>query len=308
MAKSEDTSGAASPARQDPGPAVRSQRDVAPDVPHSTDAGARGRGVARWFLEGAEGARRRRVAATGTARPEGQRESGPARDGAAVLRGALLHADAPGEMWAITPRWIGRRAGLIRIPAGHSKSGEEETIPLHPRARRALLGQLAVRGHLKPDEPIFGEVNLRRAYSFALAESGIDSYGLTPHHFTRYTGATILAEKTKDREALKHAGRWRSNVVDDYIHSDVERARPLMSKLQERRTRWLRLAARRGCWASGSLTISGLRCLQHRAVSPVHCLRKATGSQSRTLRLRQRARSLALRFRGCQRDAERSGQ
>jgi len=31
---------------------------------------------------------------------------------------------------------------------------------------------------------------------------------VTPHHTTRHTGATILADKTKDREALKPARWW----------------------------------------------------------------------------------------------------
>jgi hypothetical protein len=81
------------------------------------------------------------------------------------------------------------------------------------------------------DEPIFGEINVRPAYEWALTTAKIDAYGVTPHHTTRHTSATILAELTTDREALKHAGRWRSNIVDDYIHSDAERARPLIAQL-----------------------------------------------------------------------------
>lgn len=71
---------------------------------------------------------------------------------------------------------------------------------------------------------------MRHAYEWALVTAKVDPYGVTPHHTTRHTGATILAEKTNDREALKHAGRWRSNILDDYIHSAAERARSLIAK------------------------------------------------------------------------------
>ncbi len=84
-------------------------------------------------------------------------------------------------------------------------------------------GVVRARGGVEMDEPMFGEINVRPAYEFALTTAKIDRYGVTPHHTTRHTGATILAEKTKDREALKHAGRWRSNIVDEYIHSAAER-------------------------------------------------------------------------------------
>jgi integrase len=136
-----------------------------------------------------------------------------------------------GELWAMSARWMNRRRKVIVIPPGHSKSGEEEVVPLHHRAAAALLGQMKARGKLKPDEPIFGVINVRPAFEWAMAKGKFDRVGVTPHHTTRHTGATILAEQTNDREALKKAGRWRSNVVDDYLHVDAEHARPLMEKL-----------------------------------------------------------------------------
>ena len=163
--------------------------------------------------------------------PRGNAHTLPAGTAARFYEALFFSLMRRGEMFAITQRWIDRRAKVIRIPATDSKSGEAETAPLHPRALKALSGQILVRGGLEPDEPIFGEINVRPAYEFALTTARIDPYSVTPHHTTRHTGATILAEKTKDREALKHAGRWRSNIVDDYIHSGAERARPLIAKL-----------------------------------------------------------------------------
>jgi len=67
-----------------------------------------------------------------------------------------------GEAWAITPAWIDSKAKLIRIPADHSKSGEVEEIPLHPKAAKALKEQIAVRGSLERDVPVFGKINVKR--------------------------------------------------------------------------------------------------------------------------------------------------
>jgi integrase len=139
-----------------------------------------------------------------------------------------------GEMWAIAPRWLDLEKSNINIPAAHSKSKKDETIPLHPRALRALQEQMKAAGFKRADQdkPIFGKINVRPAYEFALAQTKIDPFGVTPHHTTRHTGGTILAKATNDREALKKAGRWRSDQsVEAYLHIDAEHARPLMAKL-----------------------------------------------------------------------------
>lgn len=137
-----------------------------------------------------------------------------------------------GELWALTRRWLDTREELIRVPPEHSKSGEAEEIPLHQRAKAALLGQIAARGKIDPDVPVFGRINVRKAWEWAVARAKIDRHGLVPHHSTRHSSATELAKKTRDREALKRAGRWRSDAsIDPYIHTDVEHARPLMKKL-----------------------------------------------------------------------------
>ncbi len=140
-----------------------------------------------------------------------------------------------GELFALSPWWIDWQKQTITIPRSDTKSGEEETVPLHPRAAEAMKAQMAARGSIDPRKPIFGELDLRRAWKWALAKAGIERQGpggvLVTHHSTRHTGATMLSEGG-DREALKKAGRWSSEVVDDYIHCDLERARALMlSKL-----------------------------------------------------------------------------
>lgn len=139
-----------------------------------------------------------------------------------------------GEMWAITPRWLDLQDNTIHIPPEHGKNGQADSVPLHPRARAALEQQMEAAKFKARDKdrPIFGKINVRPAHDYALAKTKIDPWGVTPHHTTRHTGGTILAKATTDREALKKAGRWRSDQsIESYIHVDAEHARPLFAKL-----------------------------------------------------------------------------
>jgi len=137
-----------------------------------------------------------------------------------------------GEAWAITPAWIDSKARLIRIPAEHSKSGEAEEVPLHPTAAKALKEQIAIRGSLERDIPIFGKINVRKAFDYAMKKAKITKKGITAHHHARHSAATIAAGETTDVLALQALGRWRSlRMVERYTHPKVERARPVISKL-----------------------------------------------------------------------------
>lgn len=139
-----------------------------------------------------------------------------------------------GEQWELTQRWLDRKARLIHIPPEHSKSGEAESIPLHPRAERAIIEQIKAAGIRKKelDRAVFGKINVRPAFEWALKKAKVERYGITPHHHARHTGGTILAKKTRSRDQLKQAGRWRSDQsVEPYLHVDVEDARELMEKL-----------------------------------------------------------------------------
>ena len=51
-----------------------------------------------------------------------------------------------GEAWEVTLRWVDRKSRMLHIPAEHSKSGDPESMPLHPRAERVLLEQARVAG------------------------------------------------------------------------------------------------------------------------------------------------------------------
>jgi hypothetical protein len=82
------------------------------------------------------------------------------------------------------------REKFLKALAKYDPRGNANTLPSGTAARfyEALL----------LDEPIFGEINVRPAYAWALEEAEIDAYGVTAHHTTRHTGAT--------------SGSWRAHA------------------------------------------------------------------------------------------------
>jgi len=144
----------------------------------------------------------------------------------------LMHYTLLRRGEAITPAWIDSKAKLIRIPADHSKSGEVEEIPLHPKAAKALKEQIAARGSLERDVPVFGKINVKKAFAYAIQKAKITKKGITAHHHARHSAATIGAGETQDMLAIQALGRWRSlRVVERYTHPKAERAWPVISKL-----------------------------------------------------------------------------
>jgi integrase len=77
------------------------------------------------------------------------------------------------------------------------------------------------------DEPIFGSFDYRSLFPRIAEAAGIDLTGLTAHHVTRRTAATLAGEKPgASLAALKSQGGWRtSSVVDLYMKPSVEAAR-----------------------------------------------------------------------------------
>jgi integrase len=140
-----------------------------------------------------------------------------------------------GELGRLTLRWLNTDAGILRIPAGAAKSGEEETIPLHPKARQAIRAEASERGLGREDRdvPVFGGFDIRKAWGRALARARIDVPGLTAHHSARHTFGTILAQLSRgDVTAVQAGGRWRSlSMVQRYVHSSAERARAVMKRM-----------------------------------------------------------------------------
>lgn len=167
-------------------------------------------------------------------RAKGRQKSHPL--GTAARFYELMHFSLlrRGEEWALTLRWVDRRARLIHLPPEHTKSGDAEDVALTKRAEAAIFGQVKAAGIKARDKdtPIFGTINVRPAFEWAMKTARIDPRGITPHHHARHTGGTILAKKTRSRDQLKQAGRWRSDQsVEPYLHVGAEDARELMDKL-----------------------------------------------------------------------------
>lgn len=140
-----------------------------------------------------------------------------------------------GELARLTLRWMDTEAGILRIPAAAAKSGEEEMIPLHPKARQAIRAEAADRGLARNarDVPVFGGFDIRKAWKRALRRARIDVPGLTAHHSARHTFGTILAQISRgDVTAVQAGGRWRSlAMVQRYVHASAERARAAMKRM-----------------------------------------------------------------------------
>lgn len=138
-----------------------------------------------------------------------------------------------GELFDLTLRWLDLGAGVLRIPAGSTKSGAEETIPLHPKVRQAVRAEAVARKVKDRDIPVFGGFDLRKAWKRALVRSKVDPHGLTPHHSARHTFGTVLAQLSGgDVTAVQAGGRWRSlAMAAKYVHASAARARAAMKRM-----------------------------------------------------------------------------
>jgi integrase len=156
-----------------------------------------------------------------------------------------------GELAALTLRWVSFRDREIRIPAEHTKSGEPETIPLHPMVARAIRGELKERESIEPDEAVFGTFDFHQANDkkrqggiFGRAclraklaklkpDGTVDFRGLTAHHVTRHSSATIAAgRRGTTLEELMALGRWKdAQIPSRYLHPTVKAGRRASRRL-----------------------------------------------------------------------------
>lgn len=131
-----------------------------------------------------------------------------------------------GALAAMTPRWLNFARETIKIPSRYTKAqrGDVE-IDLTPRAAEAVRAELGKV--VDPDRPVFGAFDYRALFLRVAALAGIDLAGLTPHHVTRRTAATLAGAKPgASLAALKAQGGWRSSsVVDTYMRPSLEAAR-----------------------------------------------------------------------------------
>lgn len=131
-----------------------------------------------------------------------------------------------GALEAMTPRWLNYQRESITIPSAFTKAQKGDVeIDLTPKAAEAIRAE---RGEpVVLDQPIFGEFDYRYLFPRIAELAGVDLTGLTAHHVTRRTAATLAGEKPgASLLALKSQGGWRtSSVVDLYMRPSVGAAR-----------------------------------------------------------------------------------
>jgi integrase len=149
-----------------------------------------------------------------------------------IYRVLFWTAMRKGELEALCPNWIDWTAETITIPAKDDKAGHEEVIDLHPMARLALSEEQATHDPLPLEKPLFGHFDLRMIFKATCVKAGIKTPGLTAHHVTRHTCATLAAEHAPTLGALMSIGRWKSpQVAARYLHADLKAARSALRKL-----------------------------------------------------------------------------
>jgi integrase len=128
-----------------------------------------------------------------------------------------------GALAAMTPRWVNFAQERIKIPSAYTKAqrGDLE-IDLTPRAAEAIRAEMGDTVEL--DAPIFGAFDYRALFPRIAEVAGIDLTGLTAHHVTRRTAATLAGEKPgASLAALKSQGGWRTSARGRRLHAHVRR-------------------------------------------------------------------------------------
>lgn len=139
---------------------------------------------------------------------------------------------------ALTLRWIDWKAETITIPAEHFKTRREKLIDLTPECAAAIRQELAERGTISLDESIFGRFDFHQewdaerkggVFGRALVLAGIDPYGLTPHHVTRHSAASIAGGRPGASLAglMAQAGGDSAAMAERYLHPSLKDARRL---------------------------------------------------------------------------------
>lgn len=147
----------------------------------------------------------------------------------------------------IARSWIDREAETLTIPPAYMKNREQAVIDLTPLALEALDAEAAAQNAdrkeagkppLGDDDPIIGYFDYHwtnkkehpgmGVFDRALALAGIPRKGLTPHHGTRHTSASIAASQPDATlSGIMKQGAWASAqiVEQTYMHPELADAR-----------------------------------------------------------------------------------
>ncbi len=137
------------------------------------------------------------------------------------------------DLRRLTLRQINWKTSYAQFPPNNTKSKKEgQAIWLHPKVVSALKQEIAARDELPLDEPIFPDFTLEHTAKKAMAAAGIDTRGLTAHHVTRHTVATLAGDAGASLAELMALGRWSTpQMAMRYMHENAKRSKAALEKL-----------------------------------------------------------------------------
>ena len=153
----------------------------------------------------------------------------------------LYTALRKGALEKLLPRWINWSTAYVTYPAGSLKNGKARSFYLHPLAQRAIKEELATRGDLRQDEPVFGSFDYDGHNSAkgrlglfwtACRMAKIPLLDLTAHHVTRHTACTIAGNNGASLAELMALGGWETPAMAcRYLHIDAKQSRAAVDRL-----------------------------------------------------------------------------
>ena len=146
------------------------------------------------------------------------------------------------DLRRLTLREINWKTGYINFPSPMTKSKKEgQQIWMHPKVRDALKAEIAElekktkkrpARKVAPDELLFPQFTVDKTGRKAIAAAGLDAKGLTPHHVTRHTTATLAGDAGASLAELMALGRWSSpQMAMRYMHENAKRSKAALKKL-----------------------------------------------------------------------------
>jgi integrase len=138
------------------------------------------------------------------------------------------------DLSRMTLRQIDWKSGFVTLPPKLTKSRKrDQSLYLHPRAHEALRAHVDEMRLADLDAPVFGDIDLRHWFVRALEQAGIlDRHGLTAHHVTRHTAATLIGEKGATLAELMAFGRWATpSMAARYMKVSQAQAKAAASRL-----------------------------------------------------------------------------
>lgn len=150
-----------------------------------------------------------------------------------IYRVLFWSALRKGELEALCPSWVDDTEEIIRIPASDDKAARAEVVDLHPVVKAALTEERALHNPLALNSPLFGHFEFKELFRATITKAGISAEGLTPHHVTRHTCATLAAAAAPNLESIMAVGRWKSpQVAGRYLHPTLKAARAALRRMK----------------------------------------------------------------------------